>query len=74
MNQAHIKNALRADKEVTILAFEPTEIIEYRGLPTSLPGGLEDVLIERLRPPWNITGNKKIKMIDGANELTPKLR
>jgi len=43
-------------KPVHILALPGEGKIEYRGVPVNLAAGLEDELIARINPPWNLQG------------------
>lgn len=49
-----IKECLKRGKRVTIKALRPELPIQYKGLKIDLVKGLENPLIERLRPEWNI--------------------
>ncbi len=49
-----IEEQLRQGMRVQILALVQREEILYRSVPLSLAGGLEDALIARFNPPWNI--------------------
>ena len=55
-NHAKIIEALDQGKTVGIYVFVQREPVVYRGIPVNLAAGLEDVLIEWLRPPWNSLG------------------
>jgi hypothetical protein len=49
-----IKECLRQGKEVEILAWKPDTEVEFKGLKVDLVKGLENPLIQGLRPEWNI--------------------
>lgn len=51
-----IEELLRQGQRVQILALVQKEEILYRDMPLSLAGGLEDALIARFSPPWNVRG------------------
>lgn len=53
-NHANIKQILELSESVQIYAFAPKEQLDYRGIPVSLAAGLEDTLISRLKPVWNL--------------------
>ena len=55
-NRENVRQALLQGQAVTVLALVVREQIMYRGLAINLAAGLEDVLIDRLRPPWNRVG------------------
>lgn len=49
--------ALLADKaDIRVFALVQWDEVQYRGVVLNVPAALEDVLITRLRPPWNIQG------------------
>jgi hypothetical protein len=52
-NNARIKDLLLKGIPVQILAFVQKDEMLCRGLPINLAAGLEDILIARIRPPWN---------------------
>jgi hypothetical protein len=51
---ASMKDLLDKNISVQILAFIEKEKILYREVPINLAAGLEDNLIARVRPPWNL--------------------
>jgi len=51
---SRIKDLLHKNISVQILAFVEKEKILYRGVPINLAAGLEDNLIARVRPQWNL--------------------
>jgi len=55
-NNQNISDLLKQGKNVEILVFAPGNPISYRGIPINLAAGLEDNLIEIIKPPWNATG------------------
>jgi hypothetical protein len=52
-NHERLVSLLASKPEVDIYALVPGEPIEFRGWRLNVAAGLEDVLIEKLRPPWN---------------------
>jgi len=51
--RALILNALREGQAVEIWAFVDGDPCYYRGIRVSVPAGIEDTLISRVRPTWN---------------------
>ncbi|MHC1611594.1 MAG: GIY-YIG nuclease family protein [Candidatus Methanospirareceae archaeon] len=49
-----IKDCLKRGKAVEIFALKPESTLQYKGLNVDLVKGLENPLIERLKPEWNI--------------------
>jgi len=49
-----IKECLEQQKAVKISALKPESTLQYKGLNVDLVKGLENPLIERLKPEWNI--------------------
>ncbi len=49
-----IKDCLNRGKAVKIFALKPESTLQYKGLNVDLVKGLENPLIERLKPEWNI--------------------
>jgi len=49
-----IKECLDAGKIARIMAMKPEQSLQYRGVTVDLVRGLENPLIEKLKPPWNI--------------------
>ena len=49
-----IKDCLRHGKKVEILAWKPDTEIEFKGLKVDLVKGLENPLIQQVRPEWNV--------------------
>ena len=49
-----IKDCLKRGKAVKIFALKPESTLQYKGLNVDLVKGLENPLIERLKPEWNI--------------------
>lgn len=58
----NIKKCLKQRKEVKILALKPKSELRYEGVYVDLVKGLENPLIEKLKPEWNI---KNIKGNEG---------
>jgi hypothetical protein len=52
-NNASIRQMLESGKTVEIWALVDWEPVEHRGIPINVAAGIEDALIERLRPEWN---------------------
>lgn len=50
---ARIRNVLEQGSRVEIWALSGWEPIDYRGIPVNLAAGIEDAVIERMRPSWN---------------------
>lgn len=51
-----IRNAISEGRVVSILAWRPDRSLEFNGLRVDLIKGLENPLIEVLKPGWNIHG------------------
>jgi len=49
-----IRNCLKSGKAVRIFALKPPSSLDYKDLNVDLIKGLENPLIESLRPDWNI--------------------
>jgi len=49
-----IKDYLKQGKDVKIFALKPDSTVQYNGLNIDLVKGLENPLIEKLKPDWNI--------------------
>jgi hypothetical protein len=49
-----IKECLEQGKVVKIFALKPESTLLYKGLNVDLIKGLENPLIEKLKPEWNI--------------------
>ena len=49
-----IKDCLKHGKDVKIFALKPNSTVQYNGLNIDLVKGLENPLIEKLKPDWNI--------------------
>ena len=49
-----IKDCLKRGKAVKIFALKPESSGQYKGLNVDLVKGLENPLIEKLKPKWNI--------------------
>jgi len=49
-----IKDCLKHGKAVKIFALKPESTLQYKSLNIDLIKGLENPLIEKLRPEWNI--------------------
>ncbi|MFC1616763.1 hypothetical protein ACFL2K_00925 [Candidatus Margulisiibacteriota bacterium] len=49
-----IKDYLKQEKVVEILALKPESTLQYKGLNVDLVKGVENPLIEELKPEWNI--------------------
>lgn len=49
-----IRNCLKSEKAVRIFALKPPSSLYYKDLNVDLIKGLENPLIETLRPEWNI--------------------
>ncbi len=49
-----IKDCLKDGKTVKISALKPKSTLLYKGLNIDLIKGLENTLIEKLKPEWNI--------------------
>jgi hypothetical protein len=54
-----ILDLLSQQKSVEIYVLVDTGLLSYGGFHVNLAAGLEDSLIEALRPPWNLTGRTK---------------
>lgn len=52
-NNNHIRVAPEAYKSIFIYALVHWEHVEHIGIPINVAAGIEDELIERMRPPWN---------------------
>jgi hypothetical protein len=52
-NNARIKELLHANITVKILVFVPKEAVIYREVPVNIAAGVEEILITKIRPPWN---------------------
>ena len=48
-----------AKEEISIYHFQPTEEVHFRGIILNLSAALEDALIERISPKWNMNGKEK---------------
>jgi hypothetical protein len=51
-----IKGCLERGKSVKIFVLKPESTLQYKGLNVDLVKGLENPLIEKLKPEWNIQG------------------
>jgi len=49
-----MKGCLKGKKDVKIFALKPQSTLQYKGLNVDLVKGLENPLIEKLKPEWNI--------------------
>jgi len=49
-----IKDCLKRGKTIKIFALKPKSTLQYKGLNVDLVKGLENPLIKRLKPEWNI--------------------
>ena len=56
VNHEKIKKMIELGHSIKIFTFVPKETVLYRGVSVSLAAGLEDILIARLKPPWNRVG------------------
>lgn len=52
-NNRHIRAALEAGKTAHIYALVHWKQYDHHGIPINVAAGIEDELIERMRPPWN---------------------
>lgn len=55
-NNSNIKIALESKQKVEIFCFKGSFSLKYEGYKVNLAAGLEDSLIKKLSPEWNITG------------------
>ena len=53
-NRSNIRDLLSHGKKVDILALPDNGLLQYGGFPINLAAGLEDSMIARLQPPWNL--------------------
>lgn len=53
---AAIREAGALGETIAILAFSPSDKLQFAGLPINLAAGLEDALIAHFAPPWNGIG------------------
>lgn len=53
---ALIRETLGSERRVEVYAFVDPAEMTYAGMPVNLAAGLEDGLIDSIRPPWNKTG------------------
>ena len=49
-----IKDCLKRGKAIKIFVLKPESTLQYKGLNVDLVKGLENPLIGRLKPEWNI--------------------
>jgi hypothetical protein len=52
-----IAKALAEGRQIKVLVATP-DSLEWNGLPVNTAAGLEAALIQKIRPPWNITGTR----------------
>jgi hypothetical protein len=57
-----IVEALSEGNSVEIYALPDEGLIQYGGFHLNLAAGLEDSLVEQLKPPWNRTGAKNLQL------------
>jgi hypothetical protein len=60
-----IRVELTKGEEITILAFTPSDLLQFGGFEINLAAGLEDSLIRRFAPPWN-GGRKGVVLTETA--------
>lgn len=66
-NRGNLRQALLQGQIITVLALVAREQIMYRGIAINVAAGLEDVLIDRLRPPWNRVGTCSPRDAEGGD-------
>lgn len=52
-NNENIHRALESGESVAIYVFQDNGLLEYGGFRVNLAAGLEDSLVDVLKPPWN---------------------
>lgn len=53
-NSANIRDLLLQGRKVDILALEDNDLLQYGGFRINLAAGLEEDMVARLQPPWNM--------------------
>ncbi len=69
-NNANIRALLNNDEPVDIFVFVSDGLLKYGDYPINLAAWLEDVLIERVNPPWNGT-QAKVQLNPTVVDITP---
>ena len=59
-NNALIAELIRGEQAVEIYVFEGEKKLDYRGTSLNLAAGLEDPLIAKIRPKWNMSGKLEV--------------
>jgi len=54
-NDRRIISTLMTGDDLEILEFAPSETLEYRGWKVNTGAGLQDALVERIKPDWNLS-------------------
>ncbi len=55
-NNSYIHEKLEGKQQIEVFVFPPLEKQMYRGYTINVAAGLEDSVIERFQPKWNISG------------------
>ncbi len=55
----NIRQILLSGKQVDIYALPDNGLLHFGGFHVNLAAGLEDSIVNTLRPPWNMTGKLK---------------
>lgn len=64
-----IKEALEENKNVLIYALFDIEPLQWGIFSINLPAGLEDSIVHKLKPLWNIAGNQGFRIFTSTEEL-----
>ena len=56
-----LSQMIQSKKDISIYHFECVEKFMFRDIPLNIAAALEDALIAKISPQWNIVGKKKAK-------------
>ena len=68
-----ILEMISANKELSIYHFECTKEVKFRGIRLNLAAALEDELIARISPMWNVHGRTKERPDQAREPARPAL-
>jgi hypothetical protein len=68
-----IKESLKSGHKVFIHALFDIEPLQWGGFSINLPAGLEDALVNKLKPIWNIAGTGGQRIITSTEELEEEI-
>lgn len=80
-NSANIRELLMQGRKIDILALEDNDLLHYGGFRINLAAGLEEDMVAKLQPPWNVRSAKarpdesgKAPAAEGADNMARESR